>query len=55
MMKISRRYALKSLLSLIGYISLHKSSLGNNQILTGKDVIVIGAGISGLIAASTLI
>ena len=55
MMQISRRYALKSLLSLIGYISLSKISLGNNQILTGKDVIVIGAGISGLVAASTLI
>ncbi len=54
-MQISRRYALKSLLSLIGYISLSKISLGNNQILTGKDVIVIGAGISGLVAASTLI
>ena len=54
-MKISRRYALKSLLSLISYISLSKVSFGNNQILAGKDVIVIGAGISGLVAASTLI
>ena len=53
-MKISRRYALKSLLSLISYISLSKVSFGNNQILAGKDVIVIGAGISGLVAASTL-
>ena len=54
-MKISRRYALKSFLSLISYISLSKVSFGNNQILTQKDVIVIGAGISGLVAASTLI
>ena len=54
-MKISRRYALKSFLSLISYISLSKGSLGNNHILTQKDVIVIGAGISGLVAASTLI
>ena len=54
-MKISRRYALKSLLSLISYISLSKISFGNNQILAGKTVIVIGAGISGLVAASTLI
>ncbi len=54
-MKISRRYALKSLLSLIGYISLSKVSFGNNQILAGKTIIVIGAGISGLVAASTLI
>jgi monoamine oxidase len=42
------------LLSLISYISLSKVSFGNNQILAGKDVIVIGAGISGLVAASTL-
>ena len=54
-MKISRRYALKSLLSLISYFSLSKVSFGNNQIVAGKDVIVIGAGISGLVAASTLI
>ena len=54
-MKISRRYALKSFLSLISYISLSKGSLGNNQILIQKDVIVIGAGISGLVAASTLV
>ena len=54
-MNIPRRYALKSFLSLISYISLSKGSLGNNQILTQKDVIVIGAGISGLVAASTLI
>ena len=55
MMNISRRYALKSFLSLLSYISLSKVSLGNNQILAQKDVIVIGAGISGLVAASTLI
>ena len=30
-------------------------TFGNNQILAGKDVIVIGAGISGLVAASTLV
>ena len=54
-MKISRRYAFKSLLSLISYFSLSKVSFGNNQIMAGKDVIVIGAGISGLAAASTLI
>ena len=54
-MKISRRYSFKSLLSLISYISLFKVSLGNSQILAGKDVVVIGAGISGLVAASTLI
>ena len=54
-MKISRRYAFKSLLSLMSYISLSKVSFGNNQILAGKTVIVIGAGISGLVAASTLI
>ncbi len=54
-MKISRRYALKSLLSIIVYISSSKVSFGNNQILKGKTVIVIGAGISGLVSASTLI
>ena len=54
-MKISRRYSFKSLLSLISYISLFKVSFGNSQILAGKDVVVIGAGISGLVAASTLI
>ena len=54
-MNFSRRYALKSLVSLISYISLSKVSLGTSQILAGKDVTVIGAGISGLVAASTLI
>ena len=54
-MKISRRCALKSLLSLVSYIYLSKVSFGKNQILEGKTVIVIGAGISGLVAASTLI
>ena len=54
-MNISRRYALKSFLSLISYVSLSKVTFGNNQILAGKNVIVIGAGISGLVAASTLI
>ncbi len=54
-MKISRRYALKSFFSLISYISLSNFSLAKNQSLIGKDVIIIGAGISGLIAASTLI
>ena len=55
MINISRRYALKSFLSLISYVSLSKVTFGNNQILAGKNVIVIGAGISGLVAASTLI
>ena len=54
-MNISRRYAFKSLLSLMSYISLSKISFGNSQILAGKYVVVIGAGISGLVAASTLI
>jgi monoamine oxidase len=54
-MKISRRYTLKSLLSLVSYISLSKVSFGKNLILEGKTVIVIGAGISGLVAASTLV
>ena len=55
MINISRRYALKSFLSLISYVSLSKVTFGNSQILAGKDVVVIGAGISGLVAASTLI
>ena len=54
-MEISRRYAFKSFLSLISYISLSKVSLENNQILTQKDVIVIWTGISGLVAASILV
>ncbi len=54
-MNIPRRYVLKSFLSLISYVSFSKVTLGNNQILAGKNVIVIGAGISGLVAASTLI
>ena len=53
-MFISRRSALKSILSVISYLSLSKFSLGSNQNLAGKNVIVIGAGISGLAAASTL-
>ncbi|MFL2801201.1 MAG: flavin monoamine oxidase family protein [Paracoccaceae bacterium] len=53
-MFISRRSALKSILSVISYLSLSKFSLGSNQNLAGKNVIVIGAGISGLSAASTL-
>ena len=51
----SRRYILKSILSVISYLSLSKGSLGNNQNISGKNVIVLGAGISGLVAASTLV
>jgi len=54
-MLFSRRSFFKSILSVIGYLSLSKGSLGNNQNLAGKNVIVIGAGISGLVAASTLV
>ena len=54
-MFFSRRSVFKSILSLISYLSLSKGSLGNNQNLAGKNVIVVGAGISGLVAASTLV
>ena len=54
-MFFSRRSVFKSILYVIGYLSLSKGSLGNNQNLAGKNVIVIGAGISGLVAASTLV
>ena len=54
-MFFSRRSVFKSILSLISYLSLSKGSLGNNQNLAGKNIIVVGAGISGLAAASTLV
>ena len=54
-MNIARRSALKSFISVISYFTLSKVSLGGNQNLAGKGVIIIGAGISGLVAASTLI
>ena len=54
-MNITRRSALKSFISVISYLTLSKLSLGGNQNLAGKRVIIIGAGISGLVAASKLV
>ena len=51
----SRRSILKAIISTCSYLSIAKNSLAQSNSLYGKKVIIIGAGISGLAAASTLI
>ena len=54
-MKTSRRSVLNSIFSICCFLSLSHFSFGRSNKLAGKKIIVIGAGISGLVAASTLI